>query len=48
MGRNSKRLREIAKLVDRDTLYSLEEAVDILKRCFLEQIERSSVKCNVS
>lgn len=33
MARNSKRSREIAKLVDPDKVYSLDEAVDILQKC---------------
>lgn len=33
MGRNSKRNREIATLCEANKLYSVEEAVDILKKC---------------
>jgi len=33
MARKSKRIREIAKQVDPDKLYTLDEAVDILQKC---------------
>jgi large subunit ribosomal protein L1 len=33
MTRQSKRFREIAKLFDREKVYSLEEAIEILKKC---------------
>lgn len=33
MTQKSKRLREIAKLVDPEKIYSLDEAIDILKKC---------------
>lgn len=33
MTQRSKRFREMAKLVDKEKLYSLEEAIDILKKC---------------
>jgi large subunit ribosomal protein L1 len=33
MTQKSKRLREIAKLIDPEKVYSLDEAIDILKKC---------------
>src|SRR5450631_2275618 len=33
MAQRSKRVREMAKLVEEGRLYSIEEAVDILKKC---------------
>src|SRR3979409_1065841 len=33
MGRQSKRIREAAKLVDVNKTYSVKEAVEILKKC---------------
>jgi large subunit ribosomal protein L1 len=33
MTKQSKRFREIAKLVDNDKVYSLDEAIEILKKC---------------
>ncbi len=33
MGRKSKRFREMDKLVDSDKLYSISEAIEILKKC---------------
>jgi large subunit ribosomal protein L1 len=33
MGRRSKRIREIAKMVEPSKLYTVDEAIDILKRC---------------
>ncbi len=33
MGRQSKRTREIAKMVDVAKTYTVKEAVDILKKC---------------
>lgn len=33
MGRKSKRFREMAKLVDSEKNYSLEEAIEVLKQC---------------
>lgn len=47
MGRKSKRFRETAALVDSEKLYTVEEAVDILKKCpsakFDESVEVSLV-----
>jgi large subunit ribosomal protein L1 len=33
MTHKSKRIREIAKLVDPEKVYSIEEAIEILKKC---------------
>jgi len=33
MGRPSKKTREIAKIVDPNKIYTIEEAIDVLKRC---------------
>lgn len=33
MGRPSKRIREIAKKIDDQKIYSLQEAIDVLKKC---------------
>ena len=50
MGHKSKRIREIAKLVDREKVYSLEEAVAILQKCppvKFDQTVEISVKLGV-
>lgn len=41
MGRPSKRLREIAKIVDTSKGYSFDEAIDILKKCPPVKFEQS-------
>jgi large subunit ribosomal protein L1 len=41
MGRTSKRSREIAKFVDKEKIYKLAEAIDILKKCPAVKFDQS-------
>jgi len=50
MTQKSKRLREIAKIVDAEKVYSIDEAIDILKKCPAVKFDQSldiSIKTSV-